>query len=102
MHESVNDAESLDFVISGTINKKMQVHQFQVDIVPPACSFVKNKTPTQVFSCKYLEIFQPAALFRTRLWDVCFPVNFTKFLRTLILKNTCEGLLLMIWSLPDT
>ena len=51
MHERVNDAESLDFVISGTINKKMQVHQFQVEIVPPACNFVKNKTPTQVFSC---------------------------------------------------
>ena len=39
-------------------NKKMQVcQQFDVDIVPPTCNFTKNKTPAQVFSCKFYEYF---------------------------------------------
>ena len=31
---------------------------------------------------------------KTILWHKCFPVNFPKFLRTPILKNNCERLLL--------
>ena len=33
--------------------------------------------------------------------DFCFPVKFAKFLRTLILKNICERLLLSSTSLID-
>ena len=31
-----------------------------------------------------------ATLLKKRLWYRCFPVNFAKFLRTLILKNICK------------
>ena len=36
----------------------------------------------------------PATLFKKRLWHMCFPVNFVKFLKTLFLQNTSERLLL--------
>ena len=36
----------------------------------------------------------PATLLKMRLWHKCFVVNFAKFLRTPILKNICERLLL--------
>ena len=53
----VNDAESLDFVISGAI-KKMQVYQrLDVDVVTPACSFINKETPAHVFSCEFWEFF---------------------------------------------
>ena len=34
---------------------------------------------------------RPAALLKKRLWHRCFPVNFSKFLRTLFLQNTSGG-----------
>ena len=34
---------------------------------------------------------RPATLLKERLWHRCFPVNFTKFLKTLFLQNTCGG-----------
>ena len=34
-------------------------------------------------------------LLKERLWYSCFPMNLTKFLRTIILKNICERLLLV-------
>ena len=34
---------------------------------------------------------RPATLFKKRLWHKCFPVNFTKFLRTPFLQNTSGG-----------
>ena len=40
------------------------------------------------------EGLRPATLFKKRLWHRCFPVNFVKFLRTPILKNTSGRLLL--------
>ena len=36
----------------------------------------------------------PATLLKERLWYRCFPMNFAKLLRTTILKNICERLLL--------
>ena len=39
---------------------------------------------------------RPANLLRRRLWHMCFPVNFEKFLRTPFLQNTSGGLLLDI------
>ena len=64
--------------------------------------FMKNKTPAQMFYCKFWEMFQPTTLLRIRLWHRRFPVSFTKFLRTVFLQNICKGVLLMKWSLPDT
>ena len=58
----------------------MQVYQqFDVDVVPPACIFIKNKTPTQVFSCGFCEFFQHASLLKARIWHLLFLVNFVKF-----------------------
>ena len=39
-----------------------------------------------------------AATLKNRLQHRCFPLNVTKFLRTLILKNICEWLLLIFWN----
>ena len=33
--------------------------------------------------------FKPTTLLKKRLWHRCFPVNFSKFLKTPFLKNTC-------------
>ena len=45
-----------------------------------------------------------STLLKQRLWHGCFPVNFTKFLRTSFLQNTSGRLLLIFvapaWSLP--
>ena len=39
-------------------SKKMQVdHQVDVDVVPPASNFIKNKTSAQEFSCKLCDFF---------------------------------------------
>ena len=35
---------------------------------------------------------RPATLFKKRLWHRCFPVNFVKFLRTSVLRNTSRRL----------
>ena len=47
---------------------------------------------------------RPATLLKKRMWHKYFPVNFAKFLRTSVLKNICERLLLLkflifSWSL---
>ena len=39
---------------------------------------------------------QPSNIIKERLQPRCFPVNIAKFLRTPILKNICELLLLLI------
>ena len=53
------------------------------------CCWIYRKTPVSVsffkWSCRPL---------KRRLQHKCFPVNFAKFLRTLILCNMCERLLL--------
>ena len=38
---------------------------------------------------------RPATLLKQSLWFRCFPMNFAKLLRTPILKNICERLLLV-------
>ena len=43
-----------------------------------------------------LQVFRPATLLKKRLLHRCFPVKFEKFLRTPVLKNICERLLLCI------
>ena len=44
----------------------------------------------------------PATLLKKRLWHRCFPVNITKFLRTLFLTEHLRWLLLSINSLSET
>ena len=54
---------------------------FSFTIAPP------NKS---ISSCKPL----PANLLKKKLWNMCFPVNFPKFLRTPFSQNTSGPLLL--------
>ena len=36
----------------------MQVYQqLDIVIVPPACNFIKNEAPAQVYPCKFCEFF---------------------------------------------
>ena len=81
---------------------------------PPAL-LVENETPTQVFSSEFCKFFQPVSPLK-RVFSTAFFLwilrNFSvsNFIKTKILaqvlfyefnKIFCEGLLLMIWSLPD-
>ena len=52
-----------------------------------------------LFLIKLLQaaILLPVTLFKKRLQQRCFPVNFTKFFTTLFLRNTSDGLLLKIF-----
>ena len=63
-------------------NKKLQVskHQrFDVAVVPPACNFIKNKTPAQVLSFEFRKFPHSIYLLKTRLRHRCILVNFDKF-----------------------
>ena len=80
----VNGAKSLGFDLSSTTTKHANVKkQFDVDIVCPACNFIKNKTPKGL-SCKYYNLFQPVTLLKTRPWNRCFLVKFGKFFSLLL------------------
>ena len=79
------------------------IASFLIKLQAWACKFIKKETLPQVFSCEFCEISkntfstehlqttlldlvekpQPATLLKKRLWHRCFPVNFTKFLRTI-------------------
>ena len=71
---------------------------------PRRCSMkkavLKNfATLTENYLCRSLffnkvEALRPITLLKKRLHHRYFPVNITKFLRTPILKNICEKLLL--------
>ena len=39
----------------------------------------------------FLINMRPATLLKKRLWHICFPVNFAKFLRTPFLERTSSG-----------
>lgn len=70
-------------------NEKMRVSLFF------SRYFIKSSIPALVFSCEFLKTIQPATLLETILRNRCFPMNFSKLLRTLILQNICKGLLLI-------
>ena len=40
--------------------------QLDIDIVPPACTFIKSKIPAQVFFCEFCKFFQPVTYYK---WD---------------------------------
>ena len=56
--------------------------------------FAGKHRPQSLFFNKVAGL-RPATLLKKRLWHRCFPVNFAKLLRTPILKNICERLLLV-------
>ena len=47
-----------------------------------------------IFTTILVEVSKARNFIKIRLQHRCFPVNFAKFLRTPILKNICERLLL--------
>ena len=54
-------------VMSKWHKKEMKLYQqFDVDVICSASNFIKNKTPAQVFSSEFWEIFQPAILQPTK------------------------------------
>ena len=84
-------------------SEKMQVYQpFDIDIVPPACIFIKSKTLTKVLFPEFSEIFLPAFFFENETQSQLFSVNFEKVLRPILLQNMCKGMLTMIWSVLDS
>ena len=60
----------------------------------------QNSQENACFRVSFLITLQtrPAPLLTKRTWYRCFLVNFTKFLRTLFLKNTSRRRLLDIWN----
>ena len=54
-------------------------------------SFVKFTGKHQCQSLFFVSEPRPATLLKKRLLKRCFPVNFTKFLRTPFLQNTSDG-----------
>ena len=53
----------------------------------------QESTYARVFLTKIVDR-KPATLLKTRLWHMCFLVNFVKFLRTTFFENTSGRLLL--------
>ena len=49
-----------------------------------------------MFACELVSWLSPATLLKKRLWHRCFPVSFSKFLRTPFSQNTSELLLLKL------
>ena len=59
------------------------------------CSMIK-------FTGKHLcQDLRPATLLKKRLWHRCFPVNFSKILKTPFLQNTSGRLLLCFMAFSD-
>ena len=58
-------------------NKKMQLYQrFDVDVVPPACNFIKNKILAHMFPFEFCELLYPITLLKMRPRNRCFLANF--------------------------
>ena len=59
-------------------------------------AWLKMKLQHRCFFYEFWEMFQPATILKTTIRHRYFPVNFEKFLRTLVLENICERLLLVL------
>ena len=58
---------------------------------------IQNQSPWDVVKKLFLKtLLKAVTLLKMRLRQRCFPVNFAKFLRTSILQNNCEWLLLKL------
>ena len=60
----------------------------------PIFVVLNNPVTWQTISRSNRPVLRPATLLKNRLWHRCFPMNFTKFLRTLFLQNSSGRLLL--------
>ena len=78
---------------------KLQVYQFFPPKQPPKvfcnrrCKLTGKHLYQNLFFSK-VTVLRPATLSKRRLWHKCFPVNFSKFLRTPFLQNPSRRLLL--------
>ena len=61
---------------------------------------INRKTPVPESLFNTVAGLTPATLLKKRLWLMCFPVNFVKFLRTRFLQNT-SGRLLLVFKTPS-
>ena len=68
------------------------------EVIAPRCSvkkvFLEISQNSQENTCAKVCRLRPATLLKTRLWHRCFPVNFTKFLRTFLSTEHLRWLLL--------
>ena len=63
------------------------------DVLIIVAKFTGKHLPQTLFFNKIASL-RPATLLNERHWYRCFPMNFAKLLRTPILKNVCDRLLL--------
>ena len=71
---------------------------FLIKLQASASNFIKKETLTQAFSCNFCKISKKTFVTEHLRWLLlqhrCFTVNPAKYLRTSILMNFCERLLL--------
>ena len=84
--------------MSGTI-KKMQV--YHVEVVSPVCSFIKNETPAQAFSCEFWENFQPVSLIKETPVQVLY-CEFCKMFKNTYIVNYQRTAASNVWLLIDS
>ena len=75
----INGEKKLEFCYKQG-NRKIPVYQgFDVDVVLPACNFIKNYTLAQTFSFEFCEFYQADALLKKSIWQRCLlPATFFK------------------------
>lgn len=111
--DCVNSAESLDCVVRGEIKKcmwhwywywywarNMQPYLKQSSNTGIVLQLLRDSTAGDLLWI--WKFFQTLTLLKATFWQRYFPLNFTKYLRTLILRNIRKVLFLMIWSLQDS
>ena len=62
---------------------------------------IHRKTPVLASLFNKVSGFQGCNVIKKRLQNRCFPVNIANFLRTTILKNICERLLLYLTDISE-
>ena len=76
------------------IHKEPVNSQYVTAALKYGSEFHPSKKQPPVVFCKKSVPKNFATLLKKRLWHMCFPVNFAKFLRTSFLQNTSGRLLL--------
>ena len=77
---------------AGYRNSRSQMF-FKIGVLKNFAVFIGKHLCWSLFFNRVAD-FRPATILKKRLEHKCFPVNIAKFLRTPILKNICERLLL--------
>ena len=63
--------KSLNFVMSGAMEKYQCYQWFDVDAVPPSYNFIKNYTPAKMFTFEFCGFYEAAALLKKKIWQRC-------------------------------